>query len=289
MRLRQLGSTQSVTFVAPPEVYRSMLDLKIKHTRDHSFLNRPCEVTSVDVVRWLLEQSCKYNEQMMPLHIAQGLSFCHRTNALWKHAEFLTDKNALKKLLGIIRLQEHQTLKQLYSTRSSTSETNKILDFAQLKKFSSELERKRYDVPIQTSLSAAAFMEVEQEREVEFQVEQVREKHTDMQYTARKFPGLANFIKSFIATGELEPGGPYFQAFEFIGRTKIGRKFQIKKTSSSLFVSQEFINTTVPNEPQSEPGILVRSTRSLSIIVMHIQHLTSCIATCGMGSLESVN
>ncbi|KAK0755675.1 hypothetical protein N5P37_011775, partial [Trichoderma harzianum] len=257
MRLRQLGSTQSVTFVAPPEVYRSILDLRTEHTRGDLFFKRAHLVTSVDVVRWLLEQSCKFNEQMMPLHIAQGLNFCHRTNALWKHPEFLTDQSALKKVLGVIRLQEHQTLEQLYGRRLSASQTEKIsFDFAQLQTFSSVLDKKRYTTSSQELTPATAFMEVEQEREVEFEVEQVRERQSDMQYTPRKFPGLAGFIKSFVATGKLEAGGPYLQAFEFIGMTKIGRKFKVKKTASRLFVSREFANTTVHIKFQPEPGIL---------------------------------
>jgi hypothetical protein len=267
MRLRQLGSTQSVTFVAPPEVYRSILDLQTEHTRGELFFKTTHIVTSVDVVRWLLEQSCKFNEQMMPLHIAQGLNFCHRTNALWKHPEFLTDQSALKKLLDVIQLQEHQTLEQLYGTRLSASQTEKInFDFAQLQRFSSVLDKKRYTAASEASTPAAAFMEVEQEREVEFEIEQVREKQSDMQYTPRKFPGLAGFIKSFIVTGKLEAGGSYLQAFEFIGMTKIGRKFNVKKTASRLFVSREFANTTVHSKFQAEPGILVSNTLIIAVI-----------------------
>lgn len=267
MRLRQLGSTQSVTFVAPPEVYRSILDLRTEHTRGELSFKTTQIVTSLDVVRWLLEQSCKFNEQMMPLHIAQGLNFCHRTNALWKHPEFLTDQSSLKKLLGVIQLQEHQTLEQLYGTRHSASQTDKInFDFAQLQRFSFVLDKKRCTASSEALTPAAAFMEVEQEREVEFEVEQVREKHSDIQYTPCKFPGVASFIKSFVVTGNLEAGGPYLQAFEFIGMTKIGRKFKIKKTASRLFVTREFANTTVHSKFQTEPGILVRNTLIIAVI-----------------------
>ncbi|UKZ69585.1 uncharacterized protein TrAtP1_010591 [Trichoderma atroviride] len=204
---------------------------------------------------------------MMPLHIAQGLNFCHRTNALWKHPEFLTDKSALKKLLGVIQLQEHQTLEQLYSTRFSAPQTDKTnFDFTQLQRFSSVLDNKRHTASSEALTPAAAFMEVEQEREVEFEVEQVREKQSDMQYTPRKFPGLAGFIKSFVVTGRLEAGGPYLQAFEFIGMTKIGRKFKVKKTASRLFVSREFANTTVNSKLQTEPDILVRNALFIAVL-----------------------
>lgn len=52
MRLRQLGTTQSVVFFAPPEVHQSILDFQMKDTR--------AELGSSDVVAWLLDQTCKF-------------------------------------------------------------------------------------------------------------------------------------------------------------------------------------------------------------------------------------
>jgi hypothetical protein len=79
MRLRELGTTQSVAFVAPPEVYRSIQDL-VYPEEEETGHRKP--LVSADVVQWLLEQSCKANDQMTSLHVAQGLDFCRRTDAL---------------------------------------------------------------------------------------------------------------------------------------------------------------------------------------------------------------
>ncbi|KAK5999276.1 hypothetical protein PT974_01669 [Cladobotryum mycophilum] len=246
MRLRQLGSTQSVAFMAPPEVYRSIIDARSAHIGNQP---KPLPVTSIDVVRWLLEQSCKSNEQLMSLHVAQGLDFCRRTNALWKHAKFLTVRHDLTNLLAVMRQREHQTLEQLYGPRDLSADAEPLqFDIPQLQAFAAEIEGKRSLLSDGTPTSASAFMEVEQEREVEFEVEQIREDQIDARYTPLKFPGLHGYIKSFISTGCLDPNGSFLQAFEFIGTTKTGKKFGIKKTVSKLFVSKEFTNTVVLNK-----------------------------------------
>lgn len=103
MRLRQLGTTQSVAFLAPPEVYRSILDVRRAHTHE---LPRPVILTSVDVVRWLLEQSCKANEQMMALHFSQCQDFCRRTDIVWKYTNFATNRQHLEKVLEVVRQGE---------------------------------------------------------------------------------------------------------------------------------------------------------------------------------------
>ena len=70
MRLRQLGTTQSVVWFAPPEVHQSILDVRQKMSGD--------PITSYDVVHWLLEQTCVQIEQLQPLYISQGNDFCRR-------------------------------------------------------------------------------------------------------------------------------------------------------------------------------------------------------------------
>ncbi|PYH95065.1 hypothetical protein BO71DRAFT_474570 [Aspergillus ellipticus CBS 707.79] len=88
MRLRQLGHSQSIMFVGSPEVHQSI--------KDHSgkcFVDR---FESHDVVRWLLEQTCRANEELRPLYLAQGFDFCSRQDA-----------NSLLQ-------PEQQTLEQLY-------------------------------------------------------------------------------------------------------------------------------------------------------------------------------
>lgn len=109
MRLRQLGTTQSVVFFAPPEVHQSILDVCKKEVRD--------ETDSSHVVTWLLEQTCCANEQLQNLYLAQGMDFCRRTDAQWKNAKFLSDSSHREAYLNIIQQPERQTLEQMYGSK----------------------------------------------------------------------------------------------------------------------------------------------------------------------------
>lgn len=257
MRLRQLGTTQSVAFLAPPEVYRSMLDVRRSHTQESS---RPLMLTSVDVVRWLLEQSCKANEQMMGLHFAQCQDFCRRTDILWKHPDFATNKTSLSKVLQVIRQEEQQTLQQMYGPRTQLDQTNSIeLASPQLQDFALNVaKRARHG---QSSCSSA-MMEVEQEREVEFEIEQVRQKQSNTKHKALSFPGLDLAIMKFIETGQLDTTAicnraALLQAFDYVGRTKIGTHFGIKATTSRLYVSNEYTHTITAGVTMATHEILV--------------------------------
>jgi hypothetical protein len=85
MRLRQLGTTQSITFIAPPEVHQSIVDARERHEA------KP--IDSSDVILWLLSQTCSNNRDLQSLYYAQGTDFCHRMQAEVSHKDFPTDIN----------------------------------------------------------------------------------------------------------------------------------------------------------------------------------------------------
>ncbi|KAM3477573.1 hypothetical protein MY5147_002645 [Beauveria neobassiana] len=238
-KLRQLGTTQSVAFLAPPEVHRSILDLRVAHVGDAA---RAAGLTSRDVVRWLLEQSCNANEQMMSLYLSQCWDFCRRTDVLWKHPDYATSKRHREKVLDVIKQEEQQTLQQMYGPRVPSEMACRVqLASRQLQTFAENAGRMaQYG---QTSYSSA-LMEVEQEREVVLEVEHMREKETRARHVALAFPGLDTAILDFIATGRLKTGTgtsrPLLQAFDYVGRTRIGKSFGVGATKSRLYVSHEF-------------------------------------------------
>ncbi|KPM43238.1 hypothetical protein AK830_g3340 [Neonectria ditissima] len=240
MRLRQLGSTQSVAFVAPPEVYQGIIDLRATHLKEKN----GGQATSRDVVRWLLEQSCKANENIMSLHIAQGFDFCRRANALWKYKNAPHEQHSIDELLGAIRQREDQTIEELYGSKTAVSTAPVSLDFPRLQDFHSRLHQQRLNLQhFGKQGEPSALAEVEQEREVEFEVEQVREKQKRGQLLPLAFPGLEPYISRFVETGCLDPKGTYIHAFSFVGTTKIGRSFGVRETESRLFVSNQFTKT----------------------------------------------
>lgn len=237
MRLRQLGSTQSVVFFAPPEVHQSILDVCKKRRRE--------VIDSSHVISWLLEQTCRANEQLQNLYLAQGIDFCRRTDAQWKNAKFPGDKNHREAYLKVIQHPERQTLKQLYGgTANIQPSSHAGLSSPELKMFMVELSKQRRAAKGNGNvIHSSALEEVEQEREVEFQVEEVRHMQKPTHYEALTFPGLHAAVSRFAKTGRLFGGHGYEHVFIALAGTGIGKKYNVCRTASQLFVSAEFMHT----------------------------------------------
>ncbi len=237
MRLRQLGTTQSVVFFAPPEVHQSILDVCKKEVRD--------ETDSSHVVTWLLEQTCCANEQLQNLYLAQGMDFCRRTDAQWKNAKFLSDSSHREAYLNIIQQPERQTLEQMYGSKQKHQPSSLAhLSTTELIAFMEKLDKQRQAAKAsRNGIFSSALEEVEQEREVEFQVEEVREAQEPTYYEALVFPGLHTAILHFAQTGNLVGENGYEHVFEALSRTGIGQKYNVRRTGSRLFVSSEFMRT----------------------------------------------
>ncbi|KAL8827547.1 MAG: hypothetical protein Q9191_003114 [Dirinaria sp. TL-2023a] len=247
MRLRQLATSQSILFVAPPEVHQSILDLREKGAGDN--------IDSFDVICWLLEQTCDGLEQMQPLYFAQGVDYCRRAQAAFDHPDFLENAKDREKYVRVLRQKEKQTLEQLYKPRliSKSPEVHKNL-VPQLAAFMKVLEdrRKAYNT-FGKAVQNSALQEVEQEREVAVEVEAVREMQKPIQYDALAFPGLHKDIFNFIkARGQLPAAGAGYEHWmAMLERTAVGTKYAIQKssTASRLFVSVEFSRTVKrPND-----------------------------------------
>lgn len=242
MRLRQLATTQSVAFFAGPEVHQSIIDVcKLPKTGFiHSGL----------VVQWLLEQSCSANEHLANLHLAQGVDYCRRLNAQWRYNHFLTVDEHRMMLLNVIRQQERQTLNQQYGrvSDSSIKGTPDEVTFPCLKNFMSTLAAQRVSRAGKLGaigMHSSALEEVEQEREVEFQVEEVRQVQKQKIFKPLNFPRLHPAFEDFVHKGRLVGDEGYMHAFRFLGSTSIGQKFMVQPTSSRFFVSNEFTRTVV--------------------------------------------
>ncbi|KLO86343.1 Uncharacterized protein LW93_11117 [Fusarium fujikuroi] len=243
MRLRQLAKTQSIAFIAPPEVYTSVLSLRSAH-RPKIAASQPLK--STDIVHWLLEQSCEASDNMMSLHIAQGFDFCRRTDALLEFRKSSQKKKKRDKLLQETQQPEGQTLEQLYGPKGKTSSTAlKAFNSTHLQSFVKELHGLEADlVKHQRRACSSAFDEVEQEREVEFEVHQLRENQNPTHLTALTFPGLDNALVQFCDESEVELVSLHFiSALDLIGNTCLGLKYGVKGTSSKLLVSKEFSRT----------------------------------------------
>lgn len=242
MRLRQLGSQQSITWMAPPEVHQSILDLQSKAPGD--------PIDSHDVILWLLKQTCVGIEQLQPLYFSQGVDFCRRTEAALTSKEFLVDEMQRRAYLQVLRCAEQQTLEELYGPKShaKTATKHKITNM-RIKEFMSELQTRRKGFQdFGNAVHGSVLQEVEQEREVAFEVEAVRQVQKPVHYKPLRFPGLDEGILQFVKTGWLEWDGIGWEpAHTIFGQTDLGRKLGIRETRlrSKLFVSKEFMRTVV--------------------------------------------
>lgn len=244
MRLRQLGTTQSVKFFAPPEVHQSILNLQGKDST--------AILSSVDVVSWLLKQSCHGIEQLLPLYFMQGYDFCNRLQAALTYPNIYDSTSRDRQdFLSVIQPIEDCTLVELYGLKKKYKGISQQISDPDIISLLEKLKEQCKDF-IDTgnryysaSLNEAEH-EVEQEREVAYEVEIVQQLQIPTIYYPLTFPGLHKDILNFVMTGKTVTNtNGYESAFDFIGRTSIGKNYKIEKlfTSQKLFVSTEFGRT----------------------------------------------
>ncbi|KAF2267772.1 hypothetical protein CC78DRAFT_591207 [Lojkania enalia] len=248
MRLRLLGQTQSIIFFSPPEVHQSIMDL-----RAGDKLSLP---DSSDVIRWLLEQTCNSIEQLEPLYYSQGMNYLQRAQAKIDNPAFLKEETQRARYMSAVRAKELQTLKQLYEPKNlQRGPDHKASDFSlSLRHHARELLQRRKDFQDGgIAVHSSAFEEVEQEREVEFEVESVREVHNPVHFAGFGVQRLHKDIKEFATTGRLPAGSDAYEPmFCALQKTALAMKqdsITATATPSGLFVSTQFSRTVQLNEP----------------------------------------
>ncbi|KAL8785599.1 MAG: hypothetical protein Q9213_003253 [Squamulea squamosa] len=243
MRLRQLAISQSVIFFAPPEVHQSILNT-CKGNREEP-------VDSHDVIVWLLEQTCCNIEQLQPLYVSQGLEYCRRRIAAQRYEDTGYDASNTKPYLKVLEQPERYSLEELYApNRKIKAVPIDSSGNAEITGFVKKLNLLKAEIRnTGDTVQALAHEEVEQEREVAIEVETVREVKKPPHAQACCQPPLHRDVKSFAETGRL-PAGSHacVQAFVLLRKTAVGRRLGISDsaTRSSLYVTQDFSNTVVP-------------------------------------------
>ncbi|RAL06801.1 uncharacterized protein BO97DRAFT_447317 [Aspergillus homomorphus CBS 101889] len=98
-RMRGIGQGQSVTFVIPPCVSRNMS-------------SQGTAITSLDVVRWALVQTCNVFKSLAPLWASQGLQY-HKRQIAWD--KLLRAESPPQEAIRHMQEPEARTLSQLYA------------------------------------------------------------------------------------------------------------------------------------------------------------------------------
>ncbi|KAK7909043.1 hypothetical protein PG985_014921 [Apiospora marii] len=241
MRLRQLGTTQLVTFYAPPEVDRSIRDICKKKDRE--------SIYSPDVLQWLMTNTCDGIEALQPLYYAQGTDYCRRKQAELDYPHFVDDDDERGEYVAAIKQNERQTLQQLYGPQKKGKSNNAptIRGGSSLAPYMRELETRRKGFQdTGAAVHASALQEVEQERETEYEIELVRQVKRPPPCPPHKFPGLHRDLDIYARTGRISGGSDWFvPMFRALSRTGLGRKYRVRRdyVGFPLFLSGEFEKT----------------------------------------------
>jgi hypothetical protein len=280
MRLRLLGQTQSVTFFSPPEVHQSILGKWTSRTLisisilSFSISRLYCLVISLkltlvltglldlrhgdgtdppdsaDVVRWLLQKTCDGIEQMEPLYFKQGNGYLQCVQARLDNPTFLHDTGSRDRYLTVMRSEELQTLKELYEPKllNRNMDWKKSAFAPALQPFVKELQQRKKNFQDRgIAVHSSALEEVEQEREIEYEIENVREVQKPLHFTPLKFPKLHADIAEFGRTGKLPAGSSAYQPMpSALQKTALGTRhgtLTAAMMASALFVSTQFSRT----------------------------------------------
>ena len=213
-----------------------------------------------------MENTCDGIEQLQPLYYSQGIDFCRRRQAVLDHPDFLTDKVQREAYITSIKHAEQQTLQQLYEPKAKTRlETSQEFTNMQLKGFVKELNKcKKTFQDTGKAVHASALQEVEQERELVFEVEAVRQVKKPTRYPALSFPGLHTTLRSFAKHGRIPADATCFTHIMYsLSKTAVGRKFRVspKASNSKIFVSAEFDRTVKLNVDLTGDNFIVSTLK----------------------------
>ena len=254
MRLRQLGTTQSIVWISPPEVHQGIIDLAQKTARK----TEPDTIDSHDVICWLIEQTCSEIEQLQPLRYSQGQDFVKRIQAALTYHRFVSDDEHATEYANSIQQREQYELEYLYGLKCASKGAKAILEFTNptLVAYIEDLvDLKAKFEDTGDAVEAVAHQVVEQEREVAHEVELVQQLERPIHASALAHRPLDEDLETFAQFGRLPANSRAYEvAAVALRQTALGRRFKIKMNcfSSRLYVSTDFAKTILLT--QDEPS-----------------------------------
>ena len=198
--MRLLGISQSVTIVSPAEAHQGILDARFAAK---SSPRGP--LSTLDVIRSLLQRSCSVTDQLEPLYFNQNLDYLQRTQPKLDYPDILENKDSRTSYLKVVRVKELRSLKQLYEPKYQQAAADvEISAFAtSLQTYAANILRCKQDFQSRGLANLSTTLEeVEQEREMEFELESVREVQPPVYFEALEIAGLHKDIKQFALTGK---------------------------------------------------------------------------------------
>ncbi|KAL9623914.1 MAG: hypothetical protein Q9160_001906 [Pyrenula sp. 1 TL-2023] len=245
MRMRKLAQGQSIVTFAPSEIRDSILKLLGKSRTD-----------SIDIsaaISWLLEQTCQQIDKYYPMWLNKGLSHTRRRIAYelalsasgGDLRNLVNNKAVVDALMGSTKEREARTLSELYNNQSNPFNLDQIVEEAQ-DEIAQRLIQEYNTIDDSNRLRDATIHE-EQEREIEFQVENEREVERPPDVDAA-IPRIDADVKNLVTYGRMSsalPSRSFHQAYSIIAGTTAKAMLPNTAITSNLLVTSDYTRVVV--------------------------------------------
>ena len=237
LRVRKLNHTQSVIFIAPPEVDNSIREV-LNLPPDHS-------IDSATVVKWTMYQSCLAVKRQRSQWVLRGMAQSQRRLAFNAHVNDNGEVQHNAAYLEKVRERESQPLSVIYGPLKRKSK-GPPYTFARADRNDKIVDRL---IQIWSNADSQTVEECgqdeEQEREVLHEVERVHELYRPV--TARPSqPKICQELSHWIRNG---PGASCPQGvkppFDILHQTTLSKKAAALVWSSNIFVTEDYLQTVV--------------------------------------------
>ncbi|KIM46712.1 hypothetical protein M413DRAFT_23079 [Hebeloma cylindrosporum] len=231
MRMRKLGYGQSVMFCAPPEVDRRIREIESIHS------SSPVKV--IDVLSWVMSNTCSDIEHHIPHWVQQGVDF-HKRHA--GDASFSASESDVKLLKDAWLQPAARSLNEMYGlTAQSATSSNLVNDIPAMH------ERLR---KLGVTAVRDARMEEEQEREVSHEVEQELQLERPPQ-TPPAVHRLDEDVRSFVRRGTIPSRSHVFFPLMTPLCSEEDSLSPPNPWSSQLLATRDFMTTTINGREKS--------------------------------------
>ena len=222
MRMRKLGHGQSVVFCAPPEVDRRI--------REAESIDSLCPVKIIDVLSWVMSNTCTDIENHIPHWVQQGIDFHKRQSG---DAAFRTSDSDVEILKDSWLQPAARSLDEMYGL-TEVGSSNVVDDIPSL--------RERLHTLGVTTVRDA-HMEEEQEREVSHEFEQ----ELQLERPPRVLPAVHHLdegVRSFVRQGTIPINSNVFLPLMAPLRSKSDALNPPNPWSRRLLATRDFMTTT---------------------------------------------
>ncbi|KAH8434444.1 DUF3638 and DUF3645 domain-containing protein [Aspergillus melleus] len=221
-RMRGLGNGQSVMFICPPDVSHD-IGVDVHH------------MTSADVIRWALGQTCASLKNLSPLWASQGLQYYKRLR-LWND---LVKSESLEEVAQHIQEPEARTLSELYAPWDPARFSMSSPGHDQSDDMVRELIR------VSGDMNCYAGLHEEQERQISHEVQreqQVCRPQAVAPVQHRLYKDIYHFAQHGVfpngsSSNHIQP------AFEDLHKTSAGKYDLPPDMAPHLYATSDFIRT----------------------------------------------